>query len=346
MSIQAIVYALGLRDGPYRDSVTPAERLTIVSIANRVNPDYGNECFLPTSTIAAEVGVSERTLQRIFDALEGKGLLGRTPHVRDDGSQTTNTYSLPDFERGRWEMDDGGVVVRYTESPRDHDDDDVEEREVADAATARRRDINRRRGRVVGPPTAVSPPAAAAGDSGVTPPRQRRRPLNRKVSRKEVEPREEPNFGASAELLGDQVTVHAADQVPAPTSAVEDDFVPIEVERERERAERRAAWEERERVEAEQRAEMLREREQRKEADIRVAERYLEEYGLPPATSRWETALILSISEKTGREHIPWRYLEPVVEQWCAARGVGQEHQALHKHDHGCPAREGEAVAV
>jgi hypothetical protein len=290
-----------------------------------VNPDYGNRCWLSVEHIADEVGLTARSsLQRIFSSLEDKGLLTRVEHYRKDGSRTSNSYRLPDFERGR-----------DVPHPGDGGGEDEEAQEKKDTEATSRRDANERATLPGVAPTrhprsagAASPRSAGAARL-VAPTRPRGGTHAAQTvrvtggSNHEVESKEQPNSGASASVSSDQVTGHAVDARPTPIPAVEDDFVPIEVEREREWTDRRAAREERERVEAEQRAEMLREREQRDERQVRVVERYLEEHGVPPTTESQERVdLLHALHREEDPEQrlppahrIPWLLVERVLRE-------------------------------
>lgn len=228
MSIQAVAYAIDLREGPSGDRITPSEKLLVICIANRINPDHGNRCWLSVPRIAEEMGVPERRVQILLRSTEGKGLVSVVEHFGKDGHQTTNSYRLPDLEQGRDRPD-----------PHDQPDDDEAAREQERGETARLRDADERatlpgydrptppgvdgvtgpsRGGVDGVTGPVST-GSPAGVDGVT---LTVRGTVGEVTARTLDPEEEPNFGASAGEDQDQATIHAVgdDFTPTPVTAL------------------------------------------------------------------------------------------------------------------------------
>ncbi|SFU17882.1 MULTISPECIES: helix-turn-helix domain-containing protein [Pseudomonas] len=73
-------------------SFSPQTKIIVLALAFR--SDKKSQCWPKVSTIAAMVGYSERTVQRVLRELEAIGIIRVTPRFQDNGRQTSNTYQL------------------------------------------------------------------------------------------------------------------------------------------------------------------------------------------------------------------------------------------------------------
>lgn len=76
----------------YNQTLPAQEKLVLVYIAKCENPN--EPCFASVKHLAAKCGVSTRTIQRVLKKLCSNGYLISTPRYRNDGSQTSNFYTV------------------------------------------------------------------------------------------------------------------------------------------------------------------------------------------------------------------------------------------------------------
>lgn len=86
MSFEAVNWAWSQK------GLTPHEKLTLLALANRHNPDTG--CFPSLDRIAADVNCSRATIKRSIKVLGDMGLVRVEASVRGNGSQSSNRYHL------------------------------------------------------------------------------------------------------------------------------------------------------------------------------------------------------------------------------------------------------------
>ena len=72
--------------------MTPWEKLVLLALADRHNPDHG--CFPSLSKIVDDTEISRSTVRRCLKQLEQKGLITVQENMRANGSQTSNLYHL------------------------------------------------------------------------------------------------------------------------------------------------------------------------------------------------------------------------------------------------------------
>lgn len=72
--------------------LTPHQKLVLLALANRHNPDLG--CFPSLRAIATDVNCSKSTVQRALRHLQEAGLIAVEPDTRENGSATSNRYHL------------------------------------------------------------------------------------------------------------------------------------------------------------------------------------------------------------------------------------------------------------
>ena len=72
--------------------LTVHEKMVLLALANRHNPDYG--CFPSISKIVEDVEFSKSTVIRSIKNLQVKGYLSVEAAKRENGSQTSNRYFL------------------------------------------------------------------------------------------------------------------------------------------------------------------------------------------------------------------------------------------------------------
>ena len=86
MSFEAVNWAWKQR------KLTVHEKMVLLALANRHNPDYG--CFPSISKIVEDVEFSKSTVIRSIKNLQVKGYLSVEAAKRENGSQTSNRYFL------------------------------------------------------------------------------------------------------------------------------------------------------------------------------------------------------------------------------------------------------------
>ena len=77
--------------------LTPHQKLVLLALANRHNPDVG--CFPSLNKLVEDVEFSKSTVQRSIQKLQELGLIRVENAKRENGSQTSNRYHLQ-FEAG------------------------------------------------------------------------------------------------------------------------------------------------------------------------------------------------------------------------------------------------------
>lgn len=77
--------------------LTAHQKLVLLALANRHNPDVG--CFPSLGKIAEDVEFSKSTVQRAIQGLQERSLIRVQHSHRENGSQTSNRYFLA-FEEG------------------------------------------------------------------------------------------------------------------------------------------------------------------------------------------------------------------------------------------------------
>ena len=82
MSFEAVNWAWKQR------KLTVHEKMVLLALANRHNPDYG--CFHSISKIVEDVEFSKSTVIRSIKNLQVKGYLSVEAAKRENGSQTSN----------------------------------------------------------------------------------------------------------------------------------------------------------------------------------------------------------------------------------------------------------------
>ena len=80
--------------------LTPHQKLVLLALANRHNPDVG--CFPSLNKLVEDVEFSKSTVQRSIQKLQELGLIRVEHATRQNGSQTSNRYHLH-FEGGSGE---------------------------------------------------------------------------------------------------------------------------------------------------------------------------------------------------------------------------------------------------
>ena len=91
MSFEAINWAWKQR------GLTSTQKLTLLALADRHNPDYG--CFPSISKICSDTELSRSTVIRCTQYLQQVGLISKEKAQRENGSDTSNRYLLG-FEVG------------------------------------------------------------------------------------------------------------------------------------------------------------------------------------------------------------------------------------------------------
>lgn len=86
MSSRATSWAWG-------QDVPAIPKLVLLSLADHADRE-ANSCFPSRKTIAAECGIGASTVTKAIHLLEEKGLLERVERHRENGSRTSNEYSL------------------------------------------------------------------------------------------------------------------------------------------------------------------------------------------------------------------------------------------------------------
>jgi DNA-binding MarR family transcriptional regulator len=86
LSVQAITQALAIQ------GVSASEKLLLLVLANYAGPD--DTCFPSHRRLAAEGCLSERTVVRLLQSLEDRGLIRREARTRHDGSRSTDLIAL------------------------------------------------------------------------------------------------------------------------------------------------------------------------------------------------------------------------------------------------------------
>jgi hypothetical protein len=104
MSLQAMTFAM-TRD---LDEVGP--RLVLLILAHHINNET-HRTFVGQKLICKEARVSERSLRRYLETLEGAGYIKRHERRREDGSRATDEIELLGFEAWLKAIEQGGVVT-------------------------------------------------------------------------------------------------------------------------------------------------------------------------------------------------------------------------------------------
>ena len=102
MSFEAVNWAWKQR------KLTVHEKMVLLALANRHNPDYG--CFPSISKIVEDVEFSKSTVIRSIKNLQRKGYLSVETAKRENGSQTSNRYFLSFEVKPQCLSDTGGCV--------------------------------------------------------------------------------------------------------------------------------------------------------------------------------------------------------------------------------------------
>lgn len=76
----------------YNQKLPAQEKLILVYIAKCEN--LNEPCFASVKHLASKCGVSTRTIQRVLKKLCNAGYVTSTPRFRNDGSQTSNFYTV------------------------------------------------------------------------------------------------------------------------------------------------------------------------------------------------------------------------------------------------------------
>ena len=71
-------------------SLKPFQKLILVALADRHNPDHG--CFPSINTIIEDTGISRSSVLRTLGQLQDIGLIRKEAAFRDNKSQTSNRY--------------------------------------------------------------------------------------------------------------------------------------------------------------------------------------------------------------------------------------------------------------
>ena len=74
------------------EGLTPAERLALIALADYADENWS--CFPGQEKLAVRICVSKRTVIRLLQALEEKGLIRRERRARPDGSRTSDRFFL------------------------------------------------------------------------------------------------------------------------------------------------------------------------------------------------------------------------------------------------------------
>lgn len=104
MSVQAITSALALR------GVSASEKLLLLVLANYA--DENNQAYPSHRRLAAETGLSDRTILSVLKSLEARGVLSRRERKRADGSRSSDVITLNiggEMVSPRGEVDGEGV---------------------------------------------------------------------------------------------------------------------------------------------------------------------------------------------------------------------------------------------
>ncbi len=91
MSVQAISWALSY---PVESST---EKAVLLVLANYADGD--GECFPGQESIAQQAACSDRTVRRVLEAFEAKGVIARQERRRRDGSRTSDAIVLLAFQQ-------------------------------------------------------------------------------------------------------------------------------------------------------------------------------------------------------------------------------------------------------
>jgi DNA-binding MarR family transcriptional regulator len=86
MSVQAIALSLKAQ------GLKPSEKLLLLALANYA--DDAMKCWPSHKTLAADTGLTQRTILTTFKRLEAAGLLARKPRPRADGSRASDIITL------------------------------------------------------------------------------------------------------------------------------------------------------------------------------------------------------------------------------------------------------------
>lgn len=78
--------------GVYAENLPHRAKSVYMYLRDRANRD--GECWPCIRTIAADLRLSRRTVQRALSDLTAAGILTRSGRFRDNGSQTSNMYLL------------------------------------------------------------------------------------------------------------------------------------------------------------------------------------------------------------------------------------------------------------
>lgn len=86
MSVGAITAAFALQ------GVSPSEKLVLLALANYA--DENGRSYPSQRRLAADTGLTDRTIRKVLTDLEGRGLLGRMERLRSDGSRSSDIITL------------------------------------------------------------------------------------------------------------------------------------------------------------------------------------------------------------------------------------------------------------
>lgn len=86
MSVQALSCAFAIR------GISASEKLVLLALANFANDKM--QCWPSQDRLAADTELSARTVWGALKALEDKGVVERTVRTRQDGSRTTDIFTL------------------------------------------------------------------------------------------------------------------------------------------------------------------------------------------------------------------------------------------------------------
>ena len=76
----------------YAEDLSHREKTVYIYLRDRA--DASGVCWPGIKTIAGELGLSPRTVQRALADLEQHGYLAKLPRYRPNGSNTSNLYTL------------------------------------------------------------------------------------------------------------------------------------------------------------------------------------------------------------------------------------------------------------
>lgn len=91
MSVEAITWAIRF------DAQNATEKAILLVLANYASGD--GECFPGQQSIAKQAACGERTVRRILDSLEERGVIRRDERRRRDGTRSSDTIILVDFQQ-------------------------------------------------------------------------------------------------------------------------------------------------------------------------------------------------------------------------------------------------------